>query len=173
VRMKMDEILHLFGYNRWATGMMMDAADRLTAEEFVEPDDTPFGSIRNELVHILDAQVGWIDICSSYLKGVDREVGDLVPEDYPDVESVHAAWDQVESTTDSFLSTIDESDLARVIRAEFDWGVTEAPLWVILLHVVNHGTQHRSELAMKLTNFGYSPGMVDLLFYWMAQQDAG
>jgi uncharacterized damage-inducible protein DinB len=29
VRMKMDEILHLFGYNRWATGMMMDAADRL------------------------------------------------------------------------------------------------------------------------------------------------
>jgi uncharacterized damage-inducible protein DinB len=168
----MDEIQRLFGYNRWATGMMLDAAECLTPEQFVEPDDTPFGSIRNELIHILDAQLGWMDICRSYLKGVKREFGDLMPEDYPDVESVHAVWDQVESTTETFLSTIDETDLARIIRAEFDWGVTEAPLWVMMLHLVNHGTQHRSEVAMKLTNFGCSPGMVDLLFYWMAQQES-
>jgi uncharacterized damage-inducible protein DinB len=169
--MNMDRIQHLFDYNRWATGLMMDAAERLTPEQFVEPDDTPFGSIRNELVHILDAQLSWIDIFRSYLNGVEREVGDLIPEDYPDGESVHAVWDQVECTTDAFLSTINEDDLKRVIRVEFDWGVTQAPLWVMLLHLVNHGTQHRSEIAMKLTNFGYSPGMVDLLFYWMARQE--
>jgi uncharacterized damage-inducible protein DinB len=34
-----------------------------------------------------------------------------------------------------------------------------------MLHVVNHGTQHRSEVAAILTSLGFSPGNLDLLFY--------
>jgi uncharacterized damage-inducible protein DinB len=33
------------------------------------------------------------------------------------------------------------------------------------LHQVNHATQHRSEAALLLTRFGYSPGWLDLLVY--------
>jgi uncharacterized damage-inducible protein DinB len=35
-------------------------------------------------------------------------------------------------------------------------------LWHCLVHVVNHGMQHRSECAVMLTNFGYSPGDLDM-----------
>jgi uncharacterized damage-inducible protein DinB len=38
-----------------------------------------------------------------------------------------------------------------------------APIWQVLAHVVNHGTQHRSELARYLTVCGHSPGDLDLL----------
>jgi len=38
-------------------------------------------------------------------------------------------------------------------------------LWHCLVHVVNHGTQHRSECALKLTNGGHSPGEIDFTMY--------
>jgi uncharacterized damage-inducible protein DinB len=38
-------------------------------------------------------------------------------------------------------------------------------VWESMLHLVNHGTQHKTEAAAILTGFGHSPGDIDLIVY--------
>ena len=44
------------------------------------------------------------------------------------------------------------------------------PLWQQMIHLVNHTTQHRSEVAAVLTRLGRSPGWLDFLLYVDEQQ---
>jgi uncharacterized damage-inducible protein DinB len=52
-------------------------------------------------------------------------------------------------------------------------GGRERVLWHCLLHVVNHGTQHRSEAAAILTGYGYSPGGLDFTAFLNEQPSRG
>jgi uncharacterized damage-inducible protein DinB len=40
------------------------------------------------------------------------------------------------------------------------------PVWQMMVHLVNHGTHHRSELAEMLTQLGSPPPSLDLLVYY-------
>lgn len=44
--------------------------------------------------------------------------------------------------------------------------------WQMLLHQANHAMQHRSEVAVFLTEFGFSPGQLDLMRY-LRENDLG
>src|ERR1035438_724170 len=40
------------------------------------------------------------------------------------------------------------------------------PLWKTMTHLTNHMTQHRSEIAMKLTEWRHSPGELGMNYYF-------
>lgn len=56
------------------------------------------------------------------------------------------------------------------LTAEFDYISTEGRahrrvVWETMVHLINHGTQHRSEAAALLTAMGQSPGDIDLVVF--------
>ena len=66
----------------------------------------------------------------------------------------------------NFVSDLPEERL----NSTFDYRNTAGQpftkvLWHVMAHVVNHGTQHRAEVAALLTEFGHSPGDMDLVLF--------
>ncbi len=66
----------------------------------------------------------------------------------------------------AYLKGLSDSALENVMRyrSTLDKEYV-APLWQVLLHLANHGTQHRSEVAAELTRAGRSPGDLDYMVY--------
>jgi len=159
--MNKQDILVLYKYNQWANAKILNAAANLTPEQFLAPGSFPHGGLRGTLVHALSAEWVWRtrwegSSPSSLLK----------PVDFPDFPSLRGRWAEEELRLMNFVNGIDEER----INNTFDYTNTSGKpftkvLWHAMVHLVNHGTQHRAEAAAILTDFGHSPGDIDLIIF--------
>jgi uncharacterized damage-inducible protein DinB len=136
-------------YERWATLRILDAADGIDAESWSAANIVGERGIGGILVHHLGAFQRW----RHFLSGSDEEPR---PEREPliDLPELRARWLAEWDAMDAWLRSLDPDDLDRIADG--------IELWKCLLHVFNHGTQHRSEVAAVLTDAGRSPGDLDL-----------
>ncbi|MGH2593772.1 MAG: DinB family protein, partial [Anaerolineae bacterium] len=156
-----DYIRTLYDYNAWANERILDTVAHLTPDQFTAKAGASFDSVRDTLVHTMSAQWLWL---SRWQRISPKAM--LSPVEFPDLPAIRARWAQIEHDTRSFVAGLDESALGRVIEYVNTAGEPNAyPLWQMMVHQVNHATQHRSEVAMILTQFGHSPGWLDFLWY--------
>ncbi len=129
-----DGLLFLNGYERWATTRILDAASGIDAATWSKPNLIGERGIGGILVHHLGAYQRW----RHFLSGSSEEPA---PEDEPliGVDDLRARWVAEWDWVDAWLGRLTDADL----RQEHD-GMS---MWQALLHVFNHGTQHRSEVA--------------------------
>ena len=159
--MKKSEILTLYQYNTWANARILNAASNVTPEQFLAPAPFSHGDLRGTLVHTLFAEWIWRRRWEGH-----SPTEWLTPEDFPALDTLRSRWTIEEQALMAFVENISEPDLDSTIRFSRMGGEPrENTLWHLMVHLVNHGTQHRSEAAAMLTEFGYSPGDIDFIIY--------
>jgi len=162
--MNASDIALLFEYNYWANKRILTAAARITDAQLTGPTTFPRGSLRGTLIHILDAEYGWRELLEN-----GREVDDLAAANFPTLQAIEALWSNEEAAMRKFIAALTDEKASAVIRYTNPQGMPrERVVWHALFHVVNHGTQHRSEAAAMLTDLGQSPGDVDFSIFSLA-----
>lgn len=159
--MTIDYFRTLYDYNYWANARILGAAEHLSDAQLIAPTQESHSSLRGTLVHTMGAEWMW----RSRWQGI-MPTAILREEEFPTLESIKARWGEEEQQMRAFLATLSDADVQRVIHYTNTQGQDyAAPLWQMMAHLVNHGTQHRSEAAMTLSALGYSPGDLDLLVF--------
>jgi uncharacterized damage-inducible protein DinB len=160
--MNKSEIQTLFDYNYWANSRVLQSASNLPADLFQAPYKLSHGSLRGALVHILGAEIVWRLRCQA---GVS--ISALPAEDeFPILAALQQRWTEEEQLMRAYLSSLSDEALNRTIKYNTTQGAPqENLLWQLLVHVVNHGTQFRSEAAVAETDYNQSPGNLDFIYY--------
>jgi uncharacterized damage-inducible protein DinB len=92
-------------------------------------------------------------------------------EEFTTFESLEQRWQEEELAMRDYLVHLSDASLTGLVRYTTDEGdARERVLWHCLLHVVNHGTHHRSEAAAILTDYGHSPGGLDFTAFLNERQ---
>ncbi|MFW5943392.1 MAG: DinB family protein [Chloroflexota bacterium] len=129
----------------------------LSDEQFTQEVNYSHGSVRDQIVHLMDTDEAWF--CA--LRGVDGpEPPD--PAAFDGRESIRQHWDNVEQDMRDYLAELRDDML---FEKPLDGRGSDLFLWQVLLHVANHGTDHRAQLLRVLKDLGVETAPQDYIFY--------
>lgn len=158
--MNADAFRHYYNYhlgmNRyiWNTFIMP-----LPQEQYVQKLDYSVGSVRNQVVHMANVDETWF----RQLGGLDF-IDWRDPSAFDDRDKLRAEWDQVEQLMLDYLANLRDDMLFTKPFPDHDED-KDLVLWQVLLHVVNHGTDHRAQLLRMLHDLGVETIPQDYIFY--------
>jgi uncharacterized damage-inducible protein DinB len=133
--MQADEVRFLFAYDRWATRQVLNLLGGLDPAVWTRPQVVGERSLGEVLVHHLRASQRWRPDSSrqASLLSPTRDVADDRRATRP-LGRGRGPLSMPGCRRDDFVAYMHEG----------------VPVWQMLVHVVNHGTQHRAEAAALL-----------------------
>jgi uncharacterized damage-inducible protein DinB len=158
--MNANAFRHFYDYHFTVNRKIWDGyVTPLSHEQFTQNADYSHGSVRNQILHLINVDDVWF----SELRGVEP----LEPPpsaEFDDRKIIRAHWDNVEQRMREYLAKLQDDML-------FDKPIKEPDedkdliVWQVLLHVVNHGTDHRAQLLRLLNDMGVKTESQDYIFY--------
>jgi uncharacterized damage-inducible protein DinB len=84
---------------------------------------------------------------------------------FPTLTLLQERWVIEQREMGVYLDTLTEEMLNSTIRYVIPGAIRERVVWHILVDLIIHATQHRSEAAALLTSYGQSPGDFDFTIF--------
>lgn len=154
-----DDIEDLFAYGRWAMGKTLDSVTPLSADEFARSIGGSFGSVQGTFVHMWGADWVWIERFhgrspSALPAGVSlTSAGD-----------VRGRYDEIHEAQKRLLGALTPARLAEPLTyVNFAGQTCTYSVSDAMVHVVNHGTYHRGQIATLLRQLGKKAASTDYL----------
>jgi uncharacterized damage-inducible protein DinB len=157
--MNADAFRHLYGYHFAENRAVWEHVAALSHEQFTRPVGYSHGSVRDQIVHLMSADDVWF----SELRAAEP-AEPPPPTSGDDRTAIRAHWDALERRMRDYLTALRDDML-------FDTPIQEPEedraliVWQVLLHVVNHGTDHRAQLLRLLSDLGAKTVSQDYIFY--------
>jgi uncharacterized damage-inducible protein DinB len=158
-----EQLSSLYEYGVWVSRRLLSTAAALTEAQLTQTVLPGAGSVHLTLVHILGADVLWLE---RWQGRSPKTI--LSPDELPTLAAIRERWAALADERRAYLASLDEAGLAATLQWTNMRGQPFAlPRWQVILHGANHSTHHLSEVAAMLTALGHQPESTDLLEYYL------
>jgi uncharacterized damage-inducible protein DinB len=149
------EFLH---YNRWANLRLIDACINLTPEQLASSAPGTYGSIYDTLRHIIQAESRYY----KRLSGV-RLDPPFAWEDKPSLYAIRPYAEQVSRALVDVAEHMQVADSFQRDLEDHEWEGLSSRFKAVglLIQVVNHGVEHRTNITTILAQQGIQPPSLD------------
>ena len=151
--MGLTAIRTLYQHHWWANRTLLDTTAKLGEAKAGQSIGAQFSepSLKRMFFHIFGVDGLWL----ARWQGVSPTT---IPDEPATLAELGERWVMLERGQKTFLDGLGDTDLDRVINYRLLSGKAyRQPLGLLLHHVPDHGTHHRSEIATMLTMVSGSP----------------
>ncbi len=153
----------IFAYHYGMFDSVWACAAQLSEAQFVADNGYSLGSVRNHLVHCMNVDDRWL------ARLQERTLPDVLDEaTFPDQASIRPEWDAVRERVLAYVTGLSQAELAASVSVAISGRYSEpqqSRRRDILLHMVNHGTDHRAQILVRLHELGVPTLEQDLMLY--------
>ena len=158
--MNADAFRHFYNYHFAENRKICDiCSSTLPYDLFIQQAEYSHGSVRNQLVHLMEVDEVWF----SELQGIEPSEP-ISTAGFDDRKIIRSHWDDVEQRMRTYLAQLQDGMLFErpIKEPEED---KDLMVWQVLLHVANHGTDHRAQLLRVMHDMGIETPSQDFIFY--------
>jgi uncharacterized damage-inducible protein DinB len=134
-------------YNRWANLTLIDACRGLTEEQLGRRARQPSRAVRDVLTHIVGSELTF----ALRTKGRQHEGESRHVDTWPGFEVLREAAASSGDDLIAIAASLDEDEL---VALPYQGKAYEYPTSFFLLHAIEHGVEHRTEIKVTLSLIG-------------------
>ena len=156
----------LFDYNRWANSKVLELVWDLPDSALDEATNHSHNTIRELLFHMVRAEWIWRNLVEH------AEIAASQPQfrDFHSLALINSLWEIENDNIEIFLDAQDDQSLDEIVTIKNPRvGEEHLSPAQMLMHLLLHSMQHRTEVAAILTARGHSPGDIDYIFFLIQQ----
>jgi len=157
----------LFTYNRWVNSKILELVWDLPDSALDEATNHSHNTLRELLFHMVRAEWLWRNLVEF------AEIATPQPQlrDFRSLALLISLWEIENDNIEIFLDAQDDQSLDEIVTIKNPRGGEEhLSRGQMLMHLLLHSMQHRTEVAAILTAHGHSPGDIDFIFFMIQQR---